>query len=85
MPVTRFLLDEEFRIKLFEKAAKIEGGEAALGKRLGYAINYGFRVRQLKRGEVSLRLDQLEKLSKITGINMNEIMKFARPKTKVRR
>jgi len=80
MPTTRFLLDDEFRIKLFETAAKIEGGDAQLGRRLGYSINYGFRVRQLKRGEVSLHLDQLEKLSRITGIPMNVIMKFARPK-----
>lgn len=84
MPGKRFFLDDEFRAKLFEIAAKIEGGDAPLGKQLGYAINYGYRVRQLKRGEVTLRLDQLEKLSGITGISMNEIMKFAKPKTKIK-
>jgi len=84
MTAARFILEKKFRIKLFETAAKIEGGEAPLGKRLGYAINHGYRVRQLKRGEVSLRLDQLEELSEITGISINKIMKFARRKTSVK-
>lgn len=74
----RFSLEEKFRVKLIEKAAEIEGGEAWLGRRLGYSINFGYRVRQLKRGEVSLDVVQLRVLSKITGISMDEIMKYAK-------
>jgi hypothetical protein len=73
----RYCLEGGFREKLFKKAIEKEGGETHLGRKLGYAINFGFRARQLRRGEVRLSERQLWTLSSVTGISKDEILKHA--------
>lgn len=73
--MVRYRLESEFRERLFTKAASVEGGETHLGRKLGYSINFGFRVRQLRSGEVSIDERQLRVLSHITRIGWDEIKK----------
>lgn len=75
--MVRYKIESEFREELFQKAVKMEGGETHLGRKLGYKINFGFRVRQLRRGEVSISERQLKELSSITKIRLQEIQQHS--------
>jgi len=77
-PARRFDLEPRFREELISRASVREGGDSWLGRKLGYSINFGFRVRQLKRGEVRPTYAQLKTLSEITGINLDEILRHTR-------
>jgi len=70
----RYRLEPDFREKMFRRAVQEEGSETYVGRLLGYSINYGFRARQLRRGEIALSKEQLMTLSGITGISMEEIL-----------
>jgi len=73
--MVRYHLEPEFRERIFRKAAEKEGGETHLGRKLGYDINFGFRVRQLRNGKVSIDERQLRVLSSVTQISWYEIQK----------
>jgi len=82
---TRFILDTEFRSKLFNLALEREGSEAQVGRRLGYQVAKGRRFRELRDGVIkSMSIHQLERLSKMTGISLEEILKHVIPRTRVK-
>ena len=78
--MVRYRLEPEFRDILFKKAVQKEGGETHLGRKLGYSINFGFRVRQLRNGEVSIDERQLRVLSSIAQISWDEIQEHVEGK-----
>jgi DNA-binding Xre family transcriptional regulator len=68
-------LAPDFRIRLFKIAREKEGSDAQLGKRLGYRSAPGRRLRELWGGNTkTIDLAKLEKLSKITGIPLKDIL-----------
>jgi hypothetical protein len=72
------MLDSEFREKLFNLALEREGNEASVGRSLGYQVAKGRRFRELRDGITkTISLSQLKKLSEITNIPIDEILKHA--------
>jgi hypothetical protein len=72
------MLNSEFREKLFHHALEKEGSEASVGRRLGYQVAKGRRFRELRDGITkTMSLHQLKKLSEITDIPIDEILKHA--------
>ena len=74
----RFKLNPEFRVKLFNLALEREGRETQVGRRLGYKVAKGRRFRELRDGIThSISYQQLEIVSEITGIPLDEIFRHA--------
>lgn len=78
---TRFQLDPEFRRTLFNLALERESSQAQVGRRLGYTGKWkGKRFRELRDGIIkTIALHQLKRLSEITGIPLEEILRHATP------
>jgi len=76
----RYRLNPEFRRRIFAIALKREATEAQAGRSLGYQVAKGRRFRELRNGVTkTVALPQLERLSEITGISLDEILKNAEP------
>src|SRR2546428_4936092 len=50
------------------------GGDEALGRRLGYRWNYGFRVKQLRDGKFGISLAKLKLLSDSASVSMDDVL-----------
>ena len=77
---SRFELETEFRRMLFNLAEK-EGSMAQIGKRLGYTGKHkGKRFTELRNGHTkTMSIHQLKRLSDVTGIPLEEILRHATP------
>lgn len=77
---SRLKLDTKFREVLFDTALKIEGNETNVGDKLGYVKVKSRRYRELREGIIkTISIHQLEKLSEITSIELEKILKHAYP------
>jgi len=80
----KFLIEDEFRQKLFEMAYEKEGSLRQLGRKLGYtgsAPNY--YVKRMWCGKQLISLEQLKILSEITNISLKEILEHTEIKKKL--
>ena len=69
-----FALEPKYRAYIFDLASKTVGGDTWLGRALGYSLNYGYRVRRLRSGEVLLSNSKLRTLSRITNVPLSDIL-----------
>jgi len=75
----KFLLEDEFRNSLFEKAYKEMGSLRQLGRKMGYGgPSPNWYVRRMWYGEQAITLHRLKVLSEITSIPMSQILLHAK-------